>query len=312
MERRNNRKHISFIVMLAAAMLLSANIKEVHADSGPAKIPRTLVSEAVADTNGRKVITWDAIPEYSGQGYVDINDDVPFFKDEEMTAEGYERYGSLDMLGRCTTAMACVGPETMPTEERAERLSEVTPTGWCQAKYAGIEKGFLYHRCHLIGYQLTGENANEQNLITGTQYMNVEGMLPFENSVAEYVRGTGNHVLYRVTPVFKGEELVCRGVLMEACSVEDPLVRFCVFCYNVQPGIEIDYTTGRSREADSLENGDGEEEQEFVLNTRTKKFHSPDCPSVKKMSAKNKKTVQTARDELIRDGYKPCGACGGK
>ena len=171
----------------------------------------------------------DMIPDYSGQPYADVNDDVPFFRDEEMTTKSFEKYGTFDVLGRCTAATACVGPETMPKEERAERLSEVTPTGWRQARYEGIEKEYLYHRCHLIGFQLTGENANELNLITGTQYMNVEGMLPFENSVAEYVKGTGHHVMYRVTPIFRGEELLCRGVLMEARSVEDPLVQFCVF-----------------------------------------------------------------------------------
>ena len=252
----------------------------------------------------------DMIPDYSGQPYADVNDDVPFFRDEEMTTKSFEKYGTFDVLGRCTAATACVGPETMPKEERAERLSEVTPTGWRQARYEGIEKEYLYHRCHLIGFQLTGENANELNLITGTQYMNVEGMLPFENSVAEYVKGTGHHVMYRVTPIFRGEELLCRGVLMEARSVEDPLVQFCVFCYNVQPGIVLDYATGENRAEDAEEDEDAEcEEHDYVLNTKSKKFHRPSCDAVKKMKEKNRKDVMSTREDLLDAGYDPCGMC---
>ena len=188
----------------------------------------------------------EAISEYSGKPDLVLNGDVPFFSREDLKAEVFESYGELDYLGRCTAAYACLGPETMPKEERGE-IGSIYPTGWKNARYEGIDREYLYNRCHLIGYQLTGQNANERNLITGTRYMNTEGMLPYENSVAQYIRGTGHHVLYRVTPVFEGRNLLASGVLMEARSIEDPEVQFCVYCYNVQPGIEIDYKTGKSR-----------------------------------------------------------------
>lgn len=183
------------------------------------------------------------IPEYTGEPYADVNDDIPFFTEDEITSEAFEYYGELDELGRCTVALACVGPETLPTEKRGP-IGMIKPTGWHTVKYDIVDHKYLYNRCHLIGFQLTGENANERNLITGTRYMNVEGMLPFENSVREYVTGTGNHVMYRVTPCFDGDDLLARGVLMEAKSVEDPAVQFCVFVFNIQPGIGIDYSTG--------------------------------------------------------------------
>ncbi len=185
--------------------------------------------------------------EYSGVPYVEQNGNVPYFTEEEYTTESFEIYQPLDYLGRCGVAYACIGEDIMPTEERGS-IGQVRPSGWHTVKYDIVDGRYLYNRCHLIGYQLAGENANECNLITGTRYLNVEGMLPFENQVAEYVKNTGNHVLYRVTPVFEGEELVARGVLIEASSVEDrgAGLQFCVFCYNVQPGITIDYATGDS------------------------------------------------------------------
>ena len=187
------------------------------------------------------------MPPYSGSPYVVINGNVPDFSAEELSAEPFEVYSPLDFLGRCGTACANVGLELMPTEERGD-IGSVKPTGWQTAKYDIVDGGYLYNRCHLIGYQLTGENANEQNLITGTRYLNVEGMLPFENLVADYVKETGNHVRYQVTPIFQGVELVARGVQMEAMSVEDDGAGVCfnVFVYNVQPGITIDYATGES------------------------------------------------------------------
>ena len=189
----------------------------------------------------------DQVPAYAGEPYVVINDNQPFFGEEEYTTEAFETYSALDGLGRCGTAYACVGEELMPAGER-ESISSVKPSGWINVEYGGQ---YLYNRCHLIGFQLTGENANEKNLITGTRYMNVEGMLPFENQVADYVASTGNHVLYRVTPAFVDTELVARGVEMEAYSVEDQGrgVCFHVYCYNVQPGVEIDYATGENWEA---------------------------------------------------------------
>ena len=190
------------------------------------------------------------IPAYNGSPYVTISDNVPTFTKQDWTTDSYEIYGALDALGRCTRAEACIGPDLMPSEDR-ESIQDVTPTGWVQESYDFISGQYLYNRSHLIGYQLTAENANEKNLITGTRYLNVDGMLPFENLVADYVKETGNHVLYRVTPVFEGENLVASGVLMEAESVEDAGdgVEYCVYVYNVQPGVEIDYATGENHAA---------------------------------------------------------------
>lgn len=188
------------------------------------------------------------VPAYAGEIYTEINENVPFFTQKEMTTKSFESYSNLDWLGRCGSAYANVSKELMPTEERGP-IGMVKPSGWHTVKYPEvIEDLYLYNRCHLIGYQLTGENANEKNLTTGTRYMNVEGMLPFENAVAEYVKETDNHVLYRVTPRFTENNLVADGVLMEAYSVEDAGegVSFCVFVHNVQPGVEIDYRTGES------------------------------------------------------------------
>lgn len=190
------------------------------------------------------------IPVYAGQPYTVIKDNVPDFTEEEKSCtDAFEYYGDLDTLGRCTVTFANVCPQTQPTEKRGT-IGQVRPSGWHTVKYNDLIDGnYLYNRCHLIGYQLTGENANVSNLITGTRYLNVEGMLPFEDMVDDYVDETGNHVLYRVTPIFKGDELVARGVRMEAWSVEDAGTGICfdVFCYNVQPGIVIDYATGDSQ-----------------------------------------------------------------
>lgn len=189
-----------------------------------------------------------AVPEYSGAASVTLNNNQPEFTDDEITTASYEQYGALDSYGRCTTTIACIGTDLMPTEERGS-IGMIKPTGWNQNKYPGIvdsEPPYLYNRCHLIGYQLTGENANECNLVTGTRYMNVDGMLPYENEVASYIKNTGNHVMYRVTPIFEGSNLLCSGVQMEAYSVEDSGkgVSFNVYCYNVQPGVIIDYIDG--------------------------------------------------------------------
>ena len=191
------------------------------------------------------VISLEEIPAYSGSAYVAVNGNQPFFTEEEYTAASYETYSPLDDLGRCGPAMANVGRDLMPTEERGA-IGSVKPTGWQTAKYDFVDGKYLYNRCHLIGYQLTAENANKRNLITGTRYLNVTGMLPFENMVADYIKETNNHVLYRVTPVFDGDDLVAKGVLMEAWSVEDGGEGVCVnvYCYNVQPGVAIDYATG--------------------------------------------------------------------
>lgn len=194
-----------------------------------------------------ELFSMEGIPAYDGAPYVELYGNQPAFTAEELTEVSFEEYSPLDALGRCGAAYANIGQDLMPTEKRGD-ISSVKPTGWVQAQYDFVDGKSLYNRCHLIGFQLSGENANECNLITGTRYMNVDGMLPFENLVADYVQETDNHVLYRVTPVFQGAELVARGVQMEALSVEDEGdgVCFNVFVYNVQPGVEIDYATGES------------------------------------------------------------------
>lgn len=200
-------------------------------------------SSADADT----IFSLDDIPTFSGEAYVVINGNIPYFTDDDLTFEAFETYSELDNLGRCGVAYANICQELMPTEERGE-IGSVNPSGWVQNKYDWVDGKYLYNRCHLIGFQLAGENANELNLITGTRYMNVDGMLPFENMVADYVHETDCHVLYRVTPVYEDDNLLVSGVLMEALSVEDEgeSIEFCIFCYNAQPGVEIDYTTGEN------------------------------------------------------------------
>ena len=190
----------------------------------------------------------EEVPPYSGEAYIAINGNVPFFVKEEITDQSYEEYAELDALGRCGVTEACIGIDIMPTDNRGD-IGSVKPSGWHSVKYDIVEGKYLYNRCHLIGFQLAGENANKRNLITGTRYLNIDGMLPFENLVADYVKETENHVMYRVTPIFEGDDLVAQGVVMEGWSVEDEGegVCFCVFAYNVQPGITIDYATGESR-----------------------------------------------------------------
>ena len=268
------------------------------------------------------VDTLEEVPEYTGQPYVEINDNEPTFTEDELTTDSYEEYSPLDELGRCQTAEACVGEDLMPTQKR-ESISSVKPTGWVNKEYDGIDGGYLYNRCHLIGFQLTGENANEENLITGTRYMNVEGMLPFEDEVAAYIKETDNHVMYRVTPVFEGDDLVASGVQMQAESVEDDGVgiSFNVYVYNVQPYVVIDYKTGENWEGDEIAEPEGKwadgteaepsdtKEQMYILNKNTKKFHKPECSGAKKIKAKNKGEYTGSRQTLIDEGYEPCGNC---
>lgn len=251
------------------------------------------------------------IPEFSGEPYVVINNNIPSFSKSDYTTTSYETYGELDYLGRCTSCISCVGVDIMPTEERGA-IGSVKPTGWQTVKYENVDGKYLYNRCHLIGYQLTAENANKNNLITGTRYLNVDGMLPFENEVAGYVKETNNHVLYRVTPMFEGDELVAKGVQMEAYSVEDngEGVEFNVYCYNNQPGIEIDYKTGNSKaKSSSFEFDDKSGKKTYIVNTNSKKFHEKNCKAVKEISDKNKKTYIGNRESLIKNGYEPCGYC---
>lgn len=251
--------------------------------------------------------TLQNIPEYAREPYVELNGNVPDFSEDQFTTQSYEFYTDLDQIGRCGICYANIGPDLMPTEERGS-ISSVHPSGWVQAQYDCVDGKNLYNRCHLIGYQLTGENANDHNLITGTRYLNVEGMLPFENQVAEYIRETGHHVLYRVTPVFEGSNLVASGVEMEAQSVEDDTISFHVYCYNVQPGVVIDYATGESHLAEQ-EKESASEEETYILNTSGKKFHLPDCSSVDAMKEENKASYTGSREDLIAQGYAPCGRC---
>lgn len=262
MRRKIEKLLVLLLVVLLAAPVVAPKLSQdfdvqetATAISEMGKLPQDILdtiqepaSEPTATPSGDEAdATTTEIPEYSGEPYSIINNNIPFFT--ETTTECFEEYPELDSLGRCGAAYACVGIDTMPTEER-ESISEVKPSGWHNKPYDFVDGGYVYNRCHLIGFQLTGENANERNLVTGTRYMNVKGMLPFENEVADYIASTGNHVMYRVTPVFEGDNLVCSGVLMEAYSVEDDGagVRFCVFCFNVQPGVSIDYKTGENME----------------------------------------------------------------
>lgn len=271
------------------------------------------------------------IPAYSGSPYVALNDNVPYFTDSEFTTTSFETYSVLDSLGRCGVAYANVCTDTMPTEERGS-IGQVKPSGWHTVKYDCVDGKYLYNRCHLIGYQLTAENANTRNLITGTRYLNVQGMLPFENMVADYIKETGNHVLYRVTPVFDGNNLVASGVVMEAESVEDKGdgILFCVFCYNVQPGVSIDYATGDSQldgtaaetpttkpaettpatQPETQAPAETEPQgQTYVLNTNTHKFHNPSCSSVKDIKPQNRQDYTGSRSDVIAMGYDPCKRC---
>ena len=324
----------------------SAQTETVSAEDEQASAPEEQQQEAKEEKqeepaepdSSAPTISLDSIPAYSGSAYVAINGNTPYFTSSDYTTTAYEEYSPLDNWGRCGVATACVGLETMPTEDRGS-IGQVKPSGWHTVRYDGIVDGnYLYNRCHLIGYQLTAENANTMNLITGTRYLNIEGMLPFENMVADYVKETGNHVLYRVTPVFEGNNLVASGILMEASSVEDKgaSISYCVYAYNVQPGVQIDYATGDSWADGSVQpdlSGSSSSSSStsssaaagaaatttqqpqqstpvtgnYILNENTKKFHYPDCHSVNQM--KNPIAYDGSRDDLIFQGYEPCKNC---
>ena len=295
-------------------------------------IPETTVSYTGPSESGS--FTTEDVPAYSGKAYISVNGGTPYFTDEDLSTQSFEYYSPLDAYGRCGTAFANIGRDIMPTEERGS-IGQVKPAGWHTVKYDCVDGKYLYNRCHLIGYQLSGENANTSNLITGTRYLNIEGMLPFENMVADYVKETDNHVLYRVTPIHDGDNLLCYGVLMEGWSVEDSGdgIGFCVFAYNVQPGVVIDYATGDSyaeeqptepettaapetdppTEAPETEPPTEAPEEpqgvDYILNINSKKFHYPDCPSVKRMKESNKEYYTGSRDDLIAMGYDPCKNC---
>lgn len=302
-------KHTNLKLLLGSLLLsLSLLFGGCGADESTNKNTRMSneTSDKLSDTPSTSY-DLESIPEYSGEPYVTIHDNVPFFSEEELTTDAFETYSELDDLGRCGTAYANICEEIMPTEKRG-KIGMIKPSGWHTVKYTGIDGNYLYNRCHLIGYQLSAENANEKNLITGTRYLNVTGMLPFENMVADYVNETGNHVLYRVTPIYNQENLVADGVLMEAQSVENDDLAFCVYCYNVQPGIEIDYHTGDSKSSET-EQPSKTSEDLYVLNRNTKKFHRPNCSSVQDIKPKNKQEFSGNTEALIQQGYSPCKNC---
>ena len=260
-------------------------------------------------------LSLEDVPPFSGEPYVVLQDNQPGFSQEDFTTDSFETYSSLDLLGRCGTAYANIGLDLMPTEER-DSIGQVKPSGWQTVKYDIVDGKYLYNRCHLIGWQLTAENANRSNLITGTRYMNVDGMLPFENMVADYIKETGSHVMYRVTPVFSGDDLVAQGVQMEAYSVEDDGDGICfnVFCYNVQPGVTIDYADGTNHLSDKDAQTDSSTSTDtasahYVLNTSSKKYHDPSCSAVGKMSEKNRRDFTGTQAELEKEGYTPHTSC---
>ena len=299
-------------------------------------VSETIVEEPITEEKASEeeavdyVFSMADVPAYNGEPYVELNNNVPLFNEEDKNDFAFELYSNLDSLGRCGVASVNIANYMLPTEERGN-IGDVKPSGWHTVKYEGVVEGnYLYNRCHLIGYLLTGKNDDERNLITGTRYFNVQGMAPFENKVCDYLEGSDNHVLYRVTPIFEGDNLVASGVTMEAYSVEDNGAGICfyVFVYNVQPGVEIDYKTGDSKlegeeatgsdvvatpsdndQGESKEDTTEQKTHDYVLNTNTHKFHYPECDSVKDMKEKNKKFVTSTREDVISQGYEPCQRC---
>lgn len=295
-----------FALCLCVYLSLSTSVKATVISGEATLLSQLTVADQVTDKSD--------IPEYSSEPYSVINNNIPQFSEGDKTTVSFESYGSLDYLDRCTVAYANLGLDTMPTEKRGS-ISHIKPTGWHSVQYDFVDGKSLYNRCHLIGFQLSAENANRENLITGTRYMNTEGMLPFENMVADYIKETGNHVLYRVTPIFKDNNLVASGVQMEAFSVEDNGEGICfnVFCHNVQPGVNINYATGESGTGEIQHSDEDSGRQPttggYVLNTNSKKFHIPSCSSVSRMSDKNKEITSLPRTDIILKGYIPCGIC---
>lgn len=297
--RKRNHYPVAVLLLLLALLF-----------GGCSYVQSGLDTQTVQENTQKSYESTD-IPAYAGNSFVILDDNKPAFsKQDRERTDAFETYSDLDELGRCGVAYANICKELMPTEERGA-IGMVKPTGWHTVKYDNVEGKYLYNRCHLIGYQLAGENANEKNLITGTRYLNVTGMLKFEDQVADYVKATDHHVLYRVTPVFEEDNLVATGVEMEAYSVEDKGegVSFHVFVYNVQPGIVIDYATGESWPDDSKTTENTGKGQNYVLNTNTHKFHTQNCESVRDIADSNKEVYTGYREDLINMGYEPCKRC---
>ncbi len=325
----------------------SQSKNEVGENSAPTTTKKQNEKDTTVKSVGNYKVSLNSIPAFSGKAYVSVNGNIPGLTSANRTGKYFENYSPLDSMGRCGVVVACLGKETMPTGERGE-IGMVKPTGWHTVKYACVDGKYLYNRCHLIGFQLSGENANERNLITGTRYMNVQGMLPFENMVADYIKETNNHVLYRVTPIFIGSERVARGVQIEAYSVEDDGEGICfnVYCYNNQPGVKIDYATGESMLDDSAvapqttkkqtqtqgtqkpvtttkkqqattqnettkpqTQSGNKAESTYILNTNSQKIHYHSCRHVSKMNEGNKEEYTGDINDLYNMGYTTCGSC---
>ena len=313
--------HRSRLALIALLLVLSTlfascdflnNLTTTPQETTVETTPQNTTPPSGSQETPSEAFDYNKVPAFTNQPHVAINNNTPYFTEKDYTTTSYEFYSELDALGRCGVTMACLGKDLMPTEERGD-IGHVKPSGWVQATYNDNK---LYNRSHLIAFQLAGENDNVKNLITGTSYFNQGGMYSFENMVADYIKETNNHVLYRVTPIFVDDELVARGVLMEAWSVEDDGDGICfnVFVYNVQIGIEIDYKTGESKISDDPYYPGIPGEAKYILNTNPSrmKIHLPTCSSVAQMSEKNKKEFHGTLEEAIAMGYSPCGTCNPK
>lgn len=326
---KNKFKSLLLAIALVFSFTGCSNTNTISNNQQSVVNQQEIATEENTKSEQSNTISLENIPEYSGTAYVEINENIPEFTDEEkQNTTSFKKYSDLDFLGRCGVAFANVGQDIMPTEKR-EAIGMIKPSGWHTVKYPKIIKDrYLYNRCHLVGFQLVGTNADKRNLITGTRYLNVDGMLPFENQVVDFVKETNYHVLYRVTPIFKDNELVARGVQMEGYSVEDKGKGICfnVYVYNVQPEITIDYVTGNSEPNTNVDiNNDLKNNQNkinitdgnvtttetntYILNDNTKKFHKPTCSSVKQMNDENKKEWNGNRETLLNQGYSPCDNC---
>ncbi len=314
------KKSIKLLSIIALILILSLALSSCD-------VLLDLYNRFLGEQWPASVVDLDDVPEFNGYPYVIINDGVPFFTEDEIVTSAYERYSDLDNLGRCGVTIACIDRSLMPTEERGS-IGSVKPSGWQTIKFDIVDGKYLYNRCHLIGFQLTGENANRQNLITGTRFMNVDGMLPFENMVADHLKEVGGHVMYRVTPIYNGTEPVARGVLMEAYSVEDSGegVQFCVYVYNNQPGIRINYADGTAKLDDGIpfpedditlpggevadtpdEDAGNEEIKTFIVNTSTGNYHKTTCTYA--TSSKNTEEYVGTISDLNEAGYDACKVC---